>query len=43
MTKKSVVVTVLFVGFGIWIGGCQTQEQKVERLIGELWDQDVTT
>ena len=21
----------------------ETQEQKVERLIGELWDQDVTT
>ena len=39
MAKKSVVVTVLFVGFGIWIGGCQTQEQKVERLIKQLQDQ----
>ena len=27
----------LFVGlFGIWMGGCETQEQKVERLIKQL-------
>ena len=27
----------LFVGLlGIWIGGCQTQEQKVEKLISKL-------
>ena len=30
-------VMFLFVGlFGIWMGGCQIQEQKVERLIKEL-------
>ena len=28
--------------FGIWMGGCQTQEQKeIKRLIGELQDDDV--
>jgi len=32
---------VLFVGlFGIWMGGCETQEQKVEKLIKQLQDQD---
>ena len=37
MAKKSVVVTVLFVGLvSIWMGGCQTPEQKVERLIKKL-------
>ena len=37
MAKRSVIVVVLFIGLvGIWIGGCQTQEQKVERLITEL-------
>ena len=37
MVKKSATVMFLFVGlFGIWMGGCETQEQKVERLITEL-------
>ena len=37
MAKRSVIVVVLFLGLvGIWIGGCETQEQKVERLITEL-------
>ena len=37
MAKKSVVVTVLFIGLvSIWMGGCQTPEQKVERLIKKL-------
>ena len=37
MAKRSVIVVVLFIGLvGIWIGGCETQEQKVERLITEL-------
>ena len=41
MAKKSVVVTVLFVGLvSIWMGGCQTQELKVERLIKALQDQE---
>ena len=36
------LVMSVFVGLlGMWIGGCETQEQKVERLIGELQDQDV--
>jgi hypothetical protein len=31
----------LFVGLVcIWMGGCQTQEQKVERLIKQLQDAD---
>ena len=39
---KLTTVMFLFVGLvGIWMGGCETQEQKVERLIGELQDQDV--
>jgi len=30
-------VAWLFSMFGIWMGGCQTQEQKeIKRLIGEL-------
>jgi len=34
-------VMFLFVGLVcIWMGGCETKEQKVERLIGELQDQD---
>ena len=34
-------VAWLFSMFGIWMGGCQTQEQKeIKRLIGELQDQD---
>jgi HEAT repeat protein len=37
MAKRSVIVVVLFIGLvSIWMGGCQTQEQKVERLITEL-------
>jgi HEAT repeat protein len=37
MVKKSATVMFLFVGlFGIWMGGCETQEQKVERLIKQL-------
>ena len=37
MAKRSVIVMVLFVGLvGIWMGGCETQEQKVERLIKEF-------
>ena len=35
------MVMFLFVGLiGIWIDGCQTQEQEVERLIGELGHHD---
>ena len=39
---RSATAMFLFVGlFGIWMGGCQTQEQKeIKRLIGELQDQD---
>ena len=39
---RSTTVMFLFVGLvGIWMGGCQTQEQKeIKRLIGELQDQD---
>jgi hypothetical protein len=37
VAKRSVIVVVLFIGLvGIWIGGCETQEQKVERLITDL-------
>ena len=37
MVKKSATVMFLFVGlFGIWMGGCETQEQKIERLIKQL-------
>tara|TARA_B100000745_G_scaffold279312_1_gene210767 strand:+ start:224 stop:598 length:375 start_codon:yes stop_codon:yes gene_type:complete len=37
MVKKSETVMFLFVGlFGIWMGGCETQEQKIERLIKQL-------
>ena len=37
MVKKSATVMFLFVWlFGIWMGGCETQEQKVERLIKQL-------
>ena len=39
---RSTTVMFLFVGlFGMWMGGCETQEQKVERLIGELQDHNV--
>ena len=35
-------IFLLFVWLvGIWMGGCQTQEQKVERLIKQLWDQNL--
>ena len=38
---RSATAMFLFVGlFGIWMGGCQTQEQKVEKLIKELQDED---
>ena len=43
MAKKSVVVMVLFIGLvGTWMAGCaqEDKDQKVERLIGELQDQD---
>ena len=37
MAKRSVIVVVLFIGLvSIWMGGCQTPEQKVERLIKKL-------
>ena len=37
---SSTTVMFLFVGlFGMWMGGCQTQEQKVEKLITALQDQ----
>ena len=36
---RSITVMFLFVGLvGIWMGGCETQEQKVERLIKALQD-----
>ena len=41
---RSITVMFLFVGLvGVWISGCEnlTQEQKVERLIKQLQDQDV--
>ena len=38
---RSTTVMFLFVGLlGIWMGGCQTQELKVERLIKALQDQE---
>ena len=39
---RSATVMFLFVGlFGIWMGGCQTQEQKeIKRLIKQLQDQN---
>ena len=38
---RSTTVMFLFVWFaGIWMGGCETQEQKVEKLIKQLQDQD---
>ena len=38
---RSTTVMFLFVGLlGIWMGGCQTQELKVERLIKALQDPD---
>jgi hypothetical protein len=31
---RSTIVMFLFVGLvGIWMGGCETQDQKVEKLI----------
>ena len=37
---RSTTVMFLFVGlFGMWMGGCQTQEQKVKKLITALQDQ----
>ena len=37
---RSITVMFLFVGLlGMWMGGCQTQELKVERLIKALQDQ----
>ena len=37
MVQRLVVVLVSFVGLvGIWIGGCQTPEQKIEKLISKL-------
>ena len=41
---RSTTVMFLFVGLvGIWMGGCEklTQEQKVEKLIKQLQDQNV--
>ena len=43
MAKISVFVMVLFIGLvGTWMAGCaqEDEDQKVERLIGELQDQD---
>ena len=38
---RSATAMFLFVGlFGIWMGGCETQEQKVEKLIKQLRDQN---
>ena len=38
---RSITVMFLFVGLlGMWMGGCQTQELKVERLIKALQDQE---
>ena len=39
---RSATAMFLFVGlFGIWMGGCQTQEQKeIKRLIKQLQDQN---
>ena len=34
---RSTIVMFLFVGLvGIWMGGCETQDQKVEKLIQQL-------
>ena len=39
---RSATVMSVFAGLvGIWIGGCQTPEQKVERLIKQLGHQKV--
>ena len=38
---RSATTMFLFVGlFGIWMGGCETQEQKIEKLIKQLRDQN---
>jgi HEAT repeat protein len=43
MVKRSVTVMFLFVGLvGICFCGCENQEQKVERLIKELQDEDLS-
>ena len=43
MFQRLVVVLVLFLGFvGIWMGGCQTPEQKVEKLIRQLRDDGIS-
>ena len=43
MFQRLVVVIVLFLGFvGIWMGGCQTLEQKVEKLIRQLRDDGIS-
>ena len=37
---RSTTVMFLFVGLvGMWMGGCETQKQKVDRLIRQLQDQ----
>ena len=44
MNKPIGLTLVMFVSVGLlsmWIDGCETKEQKVERLIKELQDQDV--
>ena len=43
MVKRSATVMFLFVGLvGICFCGCENQEQKVERLIKELQDEDLS-
>ena len=38
---RSTTVMFLFVGLvGMWMGGCETQKQKVEKLITTLQDQN---
>ena len=38
---RSTTVMFLFVGLvGMWMGGCETQKQKVDRLIRQLQDQN---
>ena len=38
---RSTTVMFLFVGLvGMWMGGCETQKQKVEKLIRQLQDQN---
>ena len=38
---RSATVMLLFVGLvGIWMGGCENQEQRVEKLIKQLRDQN---